>query len=130
MNENLRAKITGRLDALSDEMGRQLLDYLEFLESKHNRSRRAPSPVQKLTESLEDKFGSVSITDVATKGAAQVMETAGKLMDGLAAASRVVAEELQPEAGNGSGGKDAADTESEPESPAATQEEEETPPSP
>jgi hypothetical protein len=105
MNENLKSKITGKLDAMPDETGRQLLDYLEFLESKHHRSIRSPSTVQKIAENIEDRIGSVSLTEVATKGGAQVMEAAGKLMDGLAAASRVVAEELQPpespEDGNG-----------------------------
>ncbi len=96
MNENLKAKIVGRLDALPDEVGRQVLDYLEFLDSKYNRSRRAPSTVQRLTENLEDRLGTVRIADVAAKGGAQVLEAAGRLMEGLAAASRVVAEELEP----------------------------------
>ena len=104
MNENLQSRIAGKLRNLPDEYGRQLLDYLEFLESKYNRSRRAPSTVQRITENIEDRIGAVSISDVAAKGTAQVREAAGKLMEGLAAASRVVAEELQPPrpAGNGS----------------------------
>lgn len=111
MNENLKSRITGKLDHLSDEYGRQLLDYLEFLESKYNRSSRTPSTVQRLTENIEDRIGSVRIADVAAKGTAQVMEAAGRLMEGLAAASRVVAEELQapPPKGNGST-PEAADT--------------------
>lgn len=95
MNENLKSRITGKLDVLTDEMGRQLLDYLEFLESKYNRSKRAPSTVQKFTEGLEDRFGSVRISEVAAKGTAQLAEAAGRVMSGLAAASKVVAEEIQ-----------------------------------
>ena len=96
MNENLRSKIATKLDGRTDEAGRQLLDYVECLESKYHRSVRSPSTVQKIAENIEDKLGTVSLADIATKGGAQVMEAAGKLMDGLAAASRVVAEELQP----------------------------------
>lgn len=96
MNENLKAKITGKLEGMPDEMGRQLLDYLEFLESKYNRSRRAPTTVQRIAENIEDRLGTVRLADVAAKGGAQVMDAAGKLMEGLAAASRVVADELQP----------------------------------
>lgn len=96
MNENLKAKLVAKLDTLPDDVGRQVLDYVEFLESKFNRSRRAPSTVQRLAENIEDKIGSVKLTDVAVKGGAQIMEAAGKLMEGLAAASRVVAEELEP----------------------------------
>lgn len=104
MNESLKSKLVSKLDGLSDEVGRQVLDYVEFLESKFNRSRRAPSTVQRLTENIEERLGSVRLADVAVKGGAQIMEAAGKLMEGLAAASRVVAEELQPPtpaAGNG-----------------------------
>jgi TolA-binding protein len=104
MNENLKSKLVAKLDALSDDVGRQVLDYVEFLESKFNRSRRAPSTVQRLAENIEDRIGSVKLADVAVKGGAQILEAAGKLMEGLAAASRVVAEELEPTtpaAGNG-----------------------------
>lgn len=99
MNENLKGKITRKLDELSDEVGRQLLDYLEFLESKHNRSRRSPSTMQRIAENIEDKLGSVRIGDIAAKGTAQVVDAAGRVMEGLATASRVVAEELQPQTG-------------------------------
>ncbi len=118
MNENLKSKIAGKLDNMTDETGRQLLDYIEFLESKYHRSVRSPSTVQKIAENIEDKLGSVSIADVATKGGAQVMEAAGKLMDGLAAASRVVAEELQPPESPATGnGQEPATPEEEPTPP-------------
>ena len=113
MNESLKSKLVAKLDGLPDELGRQVLDYVEFLESKFNRSRRAPSTVQRLAENIEDRIGSVRLADVAVKGGAQIMEAAGKLMEGLAAASRVVAEELQPHppaAGNGDRQPAASDT--------------------
>jgi hypothetical protein len=69
---------------------------LEFLESKYNRSRRAPTTVQRIAEDIEDRLGTIRLADVAAKGGAQVMDAAGRLMEGLAAASRVVADELQP----------------------------------
>ncbi|KPK03645.1 MAG: hypothetical protein AMS20_10210 [Gemmatimonas sp. SG8_28] len=123
MNDNLKARITSRLGGLSDDVGRQVLDYMEFLESKYNRSTRTPSTVQRITENLEDRIGGVRISDVAAKGTAQVMEAAGKLMEGLAAASRVIAEELEgPASGQGNGQQPsvaedrAADTEADKES--------------
>ncbi|MGD2135674.1 MAG: hypothetical protein PVF27_05915 [Gemmatimonadales bacterium] len=95
MNENLKARIVGRLQELPDELGRQLLDYLDFLESKYHRSKRAPSTVQRITEGLEDRLGAGRIGDVAARGTATLMEAAGRVMSGLAAASRVVAEEIE-----------------------------------
>ncbi len=94
MNDNLKSKIVRRLDDLPDELGRQVLDYLDFLESKYNLSRRAPSTVQRLAENIEDRIGIGSVSDMATKGAAQVAEAASKIMEGLASAGRVVADEL------------------------------------
>jgi hypothetical protein len=119
MNENLKAKIAGRLDALPDDVGRQVLDYVEFLESKYNRSRRAPSTVQRLTENLEDRLGTVRIADVAAKGGAQVLEAAGRLMEGLAAASRVVAEELEPAGTSPPGEQEHPPEQQPPEDPGA-----------
>lgn len=93
MNDPLKAKIVRRLDSLSDEMGRQLLDYVEFLESRHNRTRRSPSAARRITEGLEERTGQIG--DLAARGAAGLLDAAGRVMSGLAAASRTVAEELE-----------------------------------
>ncbi len=90
MNENLKAKIVGRLAGLDDEPGRQLLDYLEFLESKYNRSRRAPGALQRITENLQDSVGSVRLGEIAGRG----VDAASRLMAGLVAAGRTVAGEI------------------------------------
>jgi hypothetical protein len=50
--------------------------------------------VQRLAENIEDRIGIGSVSDMATKGAAQVAEAASKIMEGLASAGRVVADEL------------------------------------
>jgi hypothetical protein len=114
MNESLKSKIAEKLDAFDDEHGRQVLDYLEFLESKYNRSRRTPSTVQRLAEGIEDRLGGIRIGDVAAKGTAQVVDAASRVVAGLAAAGKAVAEELQParppEAGREEG-KPAANSE-------------------
>lgn len=94
MNEILRAKIIRKLDGLSDETGRQILDYLEFVESKYNRSRRSVSPLKRVAETIEETLGGANITDAAAKGTAQMVEAAGRMMSGLAAAGRAVADEL------------------------------------
>ena len=96
MNENLKTKITRRLDDLSDEIGRQLLDYMEFLDSRYNVSRRAPSTVQRIAEGIEDRIGSVRLSDIAAKSTSQVVDAAAGVIEGLAAAGRVVADELAP----------------------------------
>ncbi len=95
MNENLKSKIATKLDELSDERGRQVLDYLLFLESKYNRSQRAPSPIQRIAETVDETLGASRIADAASKGTSQLVEAAGRVMEGLAEAGKVVVDEIQ-----------------------------------
>ena len=53
MNENLKTNIVQKLENMTDEAGRQLLDYIEFLESKFNRSTRERSTLERLAENVE-----------------------------------------------------------------------------
>jgi hypothetical protein len=68
MNEHLRDRILRKLETLSDDRGYQVLDYVEFLESKY---AERPSPTAntftRFTESIEDKLraGRVSATTIA-----------------------------------------------------------------
>ncbi len=95
MNENLKSKIATKLDELSDERGRPILDYLLFLESKYNRSQRAPSPIQRIAETVDETLGASRIADAASKGTSQLVEAAGRVMEGLAEAGKVVVNEIQ-----------------------------------
>ncbi len=93
MNENLKSKITNRLDALTDEGGRQLLDYLEFLLSKYNKNVRQPSTMQRIAEGLEDRLDPSQIADAATRGAAQVIDAVDRMMSGISAATKTMTQE-------------------------------------
>ena len=55
MNPSLRERISRRLEALPDDRGYQVLDYVEFLESKYA-ERQAPPPnvFQRFAEGVED----------------------------------------------------------------------------
>jgi hypothetical protein len=91
MNDHLRDRIQRRLDALSDERGYQVLDYVEFLESKYaERQSPGANVFTRLTESVEDKLraGRVSATVIAeTMG---VLNRASGVLNGaLAAAGEV-----------------------------------------
>lgn len=107
MNEALKDKLVRKLEAMSDAEARQLLDYLEFLESKYNRSQRKGSPFEKISETIESAINPGKVRDAAAKGASDLAETAGRIMGGIAAAARSAAEEFQRAA------QDAASEESE-----------------
>ncbi len=95
MDQKLKTTITKKLDDLSDEHARQLLDYVEYLESKFNRSSRERSPFEKLADNVEGTLRASSIGGAAIKGTSQVLEAAGDLMRGVVAAGRAVVDELQ-----------------------------------
>ena len=99
MHEQLKDRILRKLEALSDERGYQLLDYLEFLESKYA-TRAAPSNIfAKLKEKAEDalRAGKFSADTIGkTVGA---MDSAQKIMQGLAAAGEAVVDEAAKVAG-------------------------------
>src|SRR2546423_10894327 len=68
MNEHLRDRILRKLEALSDERGYQVLDYVEFLESRYA-ERQSPSAntFTRFTDAIEDKLraGKVSASTIA-----------------------------------------------------------------
>ena len=68
MNDALRDRILRRLETLSDERGYQVLDYVEFLESKYaEKTAQSPNVFQRFTEGVEDSLraGRVSATTIA-----------------------------------------------------------------
>jgi hypothetical protein len=68
MNEHLRDRILRKLETLSDERGYQVLDYVEFLESRYaERTSPTSSTFTKFTEAIEDRMraGKVSATAIA-----------------------------------------------------------------
>jgi hypothetical protein len=95
MDEKLKATISRRLEKLPDDTARQLLDYIEFLESKYNRSTRERSPLERLAENVEGTLRASRIGGAAIKGTAQVLDAASSMVRGVADAGRVVVEELQ-----------------------------------
>ena len=95
MNERIKENITRKLDALPDDIGRQLLDYIEFLDSRHNRSTRERTTLERIAEGLEGTLGVGGLSGAAVKGTSQVLDTASNVVRGVAAAGRAVVEEIQ-----------------------------------
>jgi hypothetical protein len=68
MNEHLRDRILRKLETLTDERGYQVLDYVEFLESRYaERNAPSASAFTKFTEAIEDRMraGKVSASAIA-----------------------------------------------------------------
>jgi hypothetical protein len=99
MNEHLRDRVLRKLETLSDERAYQVLDYVEFLESKY--AERQPQPTSiftRFSEAVEDRLraGKVSASAVAeTMGLMnRAMSVLNGVATGVAAASRSVASDL------------------------------------
>jgi len=95
MNEFLKKRIERKLETLPDERVYQVLDYIEFLESKYAaRTPTEPSPFQKLAETVEDTLRAGQVSVSAIKGTMDVMSGAGRIMSGLAAAGKSVVDQV------------------------------------
>lgn len=93
MNDLLKQRILRRLEGLADERAYQVLDYIEFLESKYA-ERAAPTGIlAKITETVEDTIRAAKLPVQAISGTANVMDSASRIMKGLAAAGQAVMEE-------------------------------------
>ncbi len=95
MNSTLRDRIVRTLDVLPDERGYQLLDYIEFLESKYaERTAQSPNALQRFAEGVEDtlRAGRVSASTISeTMG---LMNRAMGVLSGVAAAGKSVASDV------------------------------------
>jgi hypothetical protein len=102
MNDALRDRILRHLEPLPDERAYQVLDYIEFLESRFG-SRSQPSGLlARITETVEDTMRAGKIPIRAISGTISVVDSAGRVMKGLAAAGKAVVDEAV-KAAEGSG---------------------------
>lgn len=93
MNEALMQRIQRKLAALSDERGYQVLDYVEFLESKFAERATPTGIFAKITETVEDTMRAGKLPIQAISGTMGVMDSAAKVMKGFAAAGKAVVDE-------------------------------------
>src|SRR3989304_5990391 len=68
MDEILRRRIERKLDGLPEDKGYQVLDYIEFLESKYGTTARQPTPVERITEGVGDTLRAVRVPAEAIRG--------------------------------------------------------------
>ncbi len=93
MNDLLKQRILRRLDNLPDERAYQILDFVEFLESKYA-ERAAPTGIlARITDTVEDTMRAAKLPVQAISGTVGVMDSASRIMKGLAAAGQAVVDE-------------------------------------
>ena len=99
MHDQLKDRILRKLETLSDERGYQLLDYIEFLESKYA-TRSAPSNIfATLKEKAEDALRAGKFSAETIGKTVGAMDSAQKIVKGIVAAGEAVVDEAAKAAG-------------------------------
>jgi hypothetical protein len=97
MNPYLRDKLLQKLESVSDERGYQVLDYVDFLESKYA-ERPTPAttgnPLSRFADAVEEKLRAGKVSASAIAETMGLMNKAVGVLSGAAAAGKSVASDL------------------------------------
>jgi hypothetical protein len=93
MNDLLKQRILRALDTLPDDRAYQVLDFVEFLESRYAERQRPTGFLARITETVEDTMRAGKLPIQAISGTMGLMDSATKVMKGLAAAGQAVVDE-------------------------------------
>jgi hypothetical protein len=97
MNDILKERLLRRLEALPESRAYQVLDYVEFLESKYAERPAGAPAFQKVAETLEDTLRAGRVPVNIIKGTMDAVGKAGKFLEGLAAAGKAAIEKRPEE---------------------------------
>ncbi|MQA90543.1 MAG: DUF2281 domain-containing protein [Gemmatimonas sp.] len=97
MHDILRERLIRNLEALPEEQVYQVLDYIEFLNSKYARARVRPpaSPLRRFSEKLEDQMRLQGVGMNAIRGTLGAMNTADKVVSEIAGAGMSLLKEVE-----------------------------------
>jgi hypothetical protein len=95
MHDVLRQRLLRRIESLPESQIYQVLDFIEFLESKY---AQAPaehvSGLQKFAENLEDKLRRKAVSPATIREAFQLISAADRVLSGVSSAGKQIISEL------------------------------------
>ena len=95
MNEHLRDRILRKLETLSDDRGYQVLDYVEFLESRYaERDSPNANTFTRFTEAIEDKLRAGKVSASAIAETVGFMNRAAAVLNNAVETGKNMANEL------------------------------------
>lgn len=95
MNDHLKERISRKLDALPDDRGYQVLDYVEFLESKYaERQTPAANAFTRFTDAVEDRLRAGKVSASAIAETMSLLNRAANVLNGAMAAGKSVATDI------------------------------------
>lgn len=93
MQDHLKDRIIRRLEALPDDRAYQVLDYIEFLESKYAERSTPDNIFTRLQDTVENTMRAGKMPIEAISGTVTFFDGASKVMRGLASAAQSVVDE-------------------------------------
>ena len=93
MNDVLAERVRRKLETLPEEQAYQVLDYIEFLESKYAQRAAGAPAFQKVAETLEDTLRAGRVPVNIIRGTMDAVGKAGRFLEGLAAAGKAAVED-------------------------------------
>ena len=95
MHDALRQRLLRRIESLPDEQIYQVLDFIEFLESKYAGSEPVEaSGLQKFAESFEDKLRRKAVSPSTIREAFQLISAADRVLHGVSSAGKQILSDL------------------------------------
>jgi hypothetical protein len=95
MTQHIRDRINRQLDALGEDRLYQVLDYIEFLESRYGqRAATPPNTFQRLADTIEDRLRAGGIAASTVSEAMGFLNKAVGALNGAVAAGKSVATDL------------------------------------
>jgi hypothetical protein len=95
MNDILRERLIRKLDTLPEEKIYQILDYIDFLESKYApKVTVSPNPLKRFAEGVEDTLRAGKVSVGVIGGTMSVMNKAVGVVTDVANAGKSVATEI------------------------------------
>ncbi len=93
MREHLRERLLRKLEGLSEERVYQVLDYVEFLESRYAERSNPDNVFTRITDKVEDTLRAGKVPFDAVAGTVNLFDGASKVMRGLSQAAQAVVDE-------------------------------------
>ena len=95
MHDVLRQRLLRRIESLPEEQIYQVLDFIEFLESKYARDLKVEATgLQKFAEGLEDKLRKKAVSPSTIREAFQLIAAADRVLSNVSAAGKQILDEL------------------------------------
>ena len=97
MHDILRERLMRKIESLPERQVYQILDYIEFLESKYGTDAvEETSGLRRFAEAVEDKLRKKAMSPATLREAFQLISAADKVLANVSSAGRKLMEELTP----------------------------------